>query len=108
MKGTRFIHLLSPCPPGWRIASDESIKVARLAVETKVFPLYEIEHGEIYMLTYQPRGTPVKEYLSQQGRFRQLTDEEMTTIQENVDREWNRLMGHCEGAARRGVSRLAQ
>jgi pyruvate/2-oxoacid:ferredoxin oxidoreductase beta subunit len=108
MKGTKFIHLLSPCPPGWRIASDEAIKVARLAVETKVFPLYEIEHGEIYMLTYQPRGIPVEEYLGQQGRFRHLTDEETATIQENVDREWNRLMEQCEGATRRRVSRLAQ
>ena len=108
MKGTRFIHLLSPCPPGWRIASNEAIKVARLVVETRVFPLYEIEHGEIYTLTYQPKEIPVEEYLSRQGRFRHLTKEETAAIQENVDRQWSRLMGQCNGATERGVDRLAQ
>jgi len=71
--------------------------VARLAVETKVFPLYEIEHGQMYGLTYQPKGISVEEYLSQQGRFRHLTKEQMATIQENVDRQWNRLLEKCEG-----------
>jgi pyruvate/2-oxoacid:ferredoxin oxidoreductase beta subunit len=100
IKGTRFIHLLTPCPAGWRIASDETIKVGRLAVEAKVFPLYEIEEGgEVYTLTYQPKGIPVEEYLSQQGRFRHLTKEDMATIQENVDREWNRLLEKCDGRA---------
>jgi len=100
INGTRFIHLLTPCPAGWRIASDEAIKVGRLAVEAKVFPLYEIEEGgEVYTLTYQPKGIPVEEYLSQQGRFRHLTKEDMATIQENVDREWSRLLGKCDGRA---------
>ena len=97
IKGTRFIHLFCPCPPGWRIASNESIKVARLAVETKVFPLYEIEHGEIYTITVQPAGIPVEAYLGQQGRFKHLTKEQMTTIQENVDHQWNRLSEKCRG-----------
>lgn len=98
MKGTRFIHLLAPCPAGWRIASNEAVKVARLAVETKVFPLYEIEEGgDIYTITYEPKGIPVEAYLSQQGRFSHLTTEQMATIQENVDRQWNRLVGRCEG-----------
>jgi pyruvate/2-oxoacid:ferredoxin oxidoreductase beta subunit len=108
IKGTKFIHLLTPCPAGWRIASDEAIKVARLAVETKVFPLYEIDHGEMYTLSYQPKGIPVEAYLSQQGRFGHLTKEEMTTIQENVDRQWDRLMEQCDGGVKTGVDRLAQ
>jgi pyruvate ferredoxin oxidoreductase beta subunit/2-oxoisovalerate ferredoxin oxidoreductase beta subunit len=108
MKGTRFIHLLCPCPPGWRISSDEAVKVARLAVETKVFPLYEIEGGQTYRLTYQPKGIPVEEYLSQQGRFRHLTKEQMTTIQDNVERQWDRLMEQCDGRAKGGADRLAQ
>jgi pyruvate/2-oxoacid:ferredoxin oxidoreductase beta subunit len=95
IKGTRFIHLLSPCPAGWRIASNETIKVARLAVETKVFPLYEIEDGEVYTITYQPKGIPVEAYLSQQGRFSHLTKEEVALIQENVDHRWSRLAEKC-------------
>jgi pyruvate ferredoxin oxidoreductase beta subunit/2-oxoisovalerate ferredoxin oxidoreductase beta subunit len=99
MSGTRFIHLLSPCPAGWRIASNETIKVARLAVETKVFPLYEIEDGEVYTITYQPKGIPVEAYLSQQGRFSHLTKEEVALIQGNVDRQWSRLLVKCQGRA---------
>ena len=99
IKGTRFIHLLSPCPAGWRIASNETVKVARLAVETKVFPLYEIEGGEVYTITYQPKGIPVETYLSQQGRFSHLTKEEVALIQENVDRQWSRLAEKCRGRA---------
>jgi pyruvate/2-oxoacid:ferredoxin oxidoreductase beta subunit len=95
IKGMRFIHLLSPCPAGWRIASDETIKVARLAVETRVFSLYEIEDGEVCSVTHQPKGIPVEEYLRQQGRFSHLTEEEMATIQETVDRQWNRLVEKC-------------
>ncbi|UCD72459.1 MAG: 3-methyl-2-oxobutanoate dehydrogenase subunit beta [Syntrophobacterales bacterium] len=97
IKGTRFIHLLSPCPAGWRIASDEVIRVARLAVETKVFSLYEIQDGEAYTINYQPKGIPVEEYLNTQGRFRHLTGEEMAIIQENVDHQWSRLLKRCEG-----------
>jgi len=99
IKGTRFIHLLSPCPAGWRIASNEAIKVARLAVETKVFPLYEIEEGEVYTITYQPKGIPVEAYLSQQGRFSHLTKEEIALIQENADHQWSRLVQRCQGRA---------
>jgi pyruvate/2-oxoacid:ferredoxin oxidoreductase beta subunit len=99
IKGTRFIHLFTPCPAGWRIASNESIKVARLAVETKVFPLYEVDGGEIFTITYQPKGIHVEAYLSQQGRFSHLTREEVATIQENVDHKWNRLVARCQGQA---------
>ena len=45
IRGTRFIHLLSPCPPGWRIPSELTIKISRLAVRSRIFPLYEIENG---------------------------------------------------------------
>ncbi len=91
IRGTRFIHLFSPCPPGWKIASEESIEIARLAVHTKIFPLYEIEDGERYTITVEPKGLPVKEYLQRQGRFRCLSDEEYARIQQEVDRRWAEL-----------------
>ncbi|MFQ6101972.1 MAG: 3-methyl-2-oxobutanoate dehydrogenase subunit beta [Anaerolineae bacterium] len=93
MRGARFIHILSPCPPGWKAEAHDTIKLTRLAVESKVFPLYEVEHGEKYTITVWPKKeVPVEEYLRLQGRFRHLTDANIQAIQENVDREWAKLL----------------
>jgi pyruvate/2-oxoacid:ferredoxin oxidoreductase beta subunit len=92
IKGTKFLHVLSPCPPGWKITSEKSIEVARLATHSKVFPLYEIINGEEYHLTMQPKNIPVNDYLKAQGRFKHLTDEEITIIQKRVDYEWKILL----------------
>jgi pyruvate ferredoxin oxidoreductase beta subunit/2-oxoisovalerate ferredoxin oxidoreductase beta subunit len=91
IRGTKFIHLLSPCPTGWRMASDISPEVSILAVETNVFPLYEIEDGVRYTINHEPRGLSVEEYLMKQGRFRHLTKDEMEHIQKDVDQEWDRI-----------------
>lgn len=92
IRGTKFIHIYSPCPTGWKAASSLAVKIARLAVHTKVFPLYEVERGERYNINVEPKNLPVDEYLRLQGRFAHLTDDEVHTIQENVDREWERLV----------------
>lgn len=91
-KGTKFLHILSPCPPGWRIASDESIEVARLATETNVFPLYEVLNGEEYRVTVEPKARPISDYLNRQGRFRHLLPEEVDALQKRTDYEWRRLL----------------
>lgn len=91
IRGTRFIHLLSPCPPGWRIPSEISIKISRLAVRSRVFPLYEIENGRTYTLQEEPRVVPVKEYLKWQGRFSHLSESQIEEIQKRVDEAWERL-----------------
>lgn len=89
--GTRFIHVFSPCPPGWGIPSELSVKIARLAVQTNVFPLYEVEGGTQYTLSF--RGDrPVEDYLRLQGRFKHLKKEDFTKIQEMVDEDWALLM----------------
>ncbi len=91
LRGTRFIHLLSPCPPGWKIPSDDSIEIARLAVQTRIFPLYEIEDGEKVTINLEPDGLPVQRYFEKQGRFRYLTDADYERIQRDVDHRWDRL-----------------
>ena len=69
-----------------------SIRISRLAVESKVFPLCEVENGEKWTINVCPRReVPVREYLKLQGRFSHLTEEDIEFIQENVDREWGRL-----------------
>lgn len=92
IRGTKFIHMLTPCPTGWRTASDLSPELSILAVETNVFPLYEVENGRKYTINYRPRRLPVQEYLSKQGRFRHLSEEQIRCIQMEVDEEWERLV----------------
>lgn len=92
IRGTRFIHLLSPCPPGWRMASELVVKLSRLAVRTRVFPLYEVENGRTYTLQEEPHVVPVKEYLKLQGRFNHLTEKDVEEIQRRVDDTWERLL----------------
>jgi pyruvate/2-oxoacid:ferredoxin oxidoreductase beta subunit len=92
MKGLRFIHILSSCPPGWKFPSELSVKIARLAVDTRVFPLYEVEKGRKYTINVTPKSLPVSEYLKRQGRFSHLTPKAIQAIQANVDEEWEILM----------------
>jgi len=91
IRGTRFFHVLATCPTGWRIASSQAVKIARLAVHTNAFPLYEIVNGERYTITVKSRNLPVGEYIKPQGRFRNLTDQGIARIQDAVDRNWARL-----------------
>ena len=70
--GARYIHILVPCPLGWGAAPHDTIKLARLAVETGLFPLFEAEHGEVVRSTPIRRRVPVEEYLRPQKRFAHL------------------------------------
>ncbi len=103
IRGTKFIHMLVPCPTGWKTASDISPELSILSVETNVFPLYEVEDGRRYTINHQPRRLPVQEYLLKQGRYRHLKEEQIKQIQEDVDEEWERLKqraGHSPGNRR--------
>lgn len=89
--GARFIHIFASCATGWGAPSNMSVKIARLAVQTNVFPLYEIENGTRYTLNY--RGDrPVEDYLQTQGRFKHLGKQNISRIQSMVDEDWNNLL----------------
>ncbi|MBI4279448.1 MAG: pyruvate synthase subunit beta [Armatimonadetes bacterium] len=88
VRGFRFLHLLAPCPPGWKVDSSLVIKAARLAVASGVFPLYEVEDGVRLTLNMSAPTVPVAEYLSLQGRFAHLTEEQAAHIQSMVDARW--------------------
>ncbi|MEW6616391.1 MAG: 3-methyl-2-oxobutanoate dehydrogenase subunit beta [Thermodesulfobacteriota bacterium] len=92
ISGTRFIHVFSPCPTGWKSEASLSIKIARLAVHTKVFPLYEVENGFTFHINMEPKNLPVEEYLKLQERFAHLAEQEIAFIQKNVDEEWEHLL----------------
>ena len=92
IKGPRFFHALAPCPPGWRYSAEKTIEVGRLATDTNVFPLYEVEDGRYRITRKLGRAKPVEEYLKLQGRFSHLTPEDIAEIQANVDAGWKRLL----------------
>ena len=92
LKGFRFIHLLSTCPPGWRIDSKDSIKVLRLAVESGFFVLMEKEMGEDVRVTYKPKKLrDIKEYFKVQGRYKHLDEETILEIQHKVEKRLKSL-----------------
>jgi len=97
IKGMRFIHTLAPCPTGWRMPEDLTANSAMLAVETKLFPLYEIVDGTEYRITHDSKGLPVGEYLKIQGRYRHFNEEEIKDLQEEADEEWDRLVARTKG-----------
>ena len=91
IEGFRFLHVLGGCPPGWRYPTSQTTEVVRLAVESRTFPLVEVDHG-VRRVTYEPRHpVPVAEYLATQGRFAGLGEDEVARIQAHVDARWARL-----------------
>ncbi len=92
IKGTRFIHILSPCPPGWRIDSAKSIKVARMATQSRIFPLYEVEAGRLSITVKPEKTLSVREYLMSQGRFSQMSEDMVSQVQAHAERRWKDLL----------------
>ncbi len=100
-EGPSFIHIFSPCPTGWRYPSELTVELSRMAVETGIFPLWELEGPDMDKInvTYWPKERkPVEEYFKMQGRFRHLFKPEKRTdildeIQKDVDEKWKWLEG---------------
>ncbi|MDM7918599.1 MAG: hypothetical protein QUS12_05470, partial [Methanosarcina sp.] len=94
--GTRFIHIYAPCPTGWKSRPDDTVKLARLAVQTGYFPLYEVENGEKWTLNLKIKERkPITEYLKLQGRFRHLKQDEIDLIQAEVDNNYQKILKKC-------------
>ncbi|MHA1683986.1 MAG: thiamine pyrophosphate-dependent enzyme [Promethearchaeota archaeon] len=94
IKGPRFIHIFSPCPPGWRYDSSESAEIGRLAVNSGMWILWEQVNGEFTLrgksrrLLEKSKRIPVDDYLKKQGRFRKMSEEDIQKIQYWVDKNW--------------------
>jgi pyruvate/2-oxoacid:ferredoxin oxidoreductase beta subunit len=91
IRGTRFLHILSPCPPGWKYSDERTIEIGRMAVRSRVFPLLEVVHGVDWRFTAEHPGDPVDTYIRAQGRFRHLSDDAIASIQRDVDARWDYL-----------------
>ncbi len=89
--GPAYVHILSVCPTGWRCPTDLTIRLGRLAVETGIFPLYEVENGN-YKLNFDfPKLRPVTDYMKLQGRFRHLSEDLLDKIQQRVTADYAEL-----------------
>ncbi len=91
IKGAKYIQIFAPCPTGWRIPEKDAIKITKLAIETGICKVFEIENGK-FNLNYKPaKRKKVEEYLKVQGRFRHLTQQQIDEIQDRIDKEWQEL-----------------
>ena len=106
IKGTRYIHLSIPCPPGWGYPPKDTVKMGRLGVETGITPLFEVEDGRFRFTgrsrSMAERGNrlPVINYLEKQSRFQKMNLEQMQRFQRWVDGKWQEYMRRAqEGTA---------
>ncbi|MBI5061362.1 MAG: hypothetical protein HZB67_03535 [Candidatus Aenigmarchaeota archaeon] len=90
IKGPKFILVHAPCPTAWKCDSSKSIEIARLAVDSGMFVVYEMENNRM-TINVKPKFVPVEQYLRSQGRFKHLTGEEIARIQIRVNYDWKRL-----------------
>ncbi|MCP4352066.1 MAG: pyruvate synthase subunit beta [Desulfobacterales bacterium] len=107
--GTKFIHILASCPPGWRIDPSQSVRATRMATQARIFPIYEVrrwrfskekrafEENWEYTINVRPeKEVSVEEYVRTQGRFRHMTDEMIQDIQKKTDQRWDELVEKAE------------
>ncbi|TRO55474.1 pyruvate synthase subunit beta [Candidatus Bathyarchaeota archaeon] len=93
IEGFRMLIIQAPCPVGWRFEPEKTIEIARSGVQTGVWPLMEIEHGEKFKLNYKPKELkPITEYLKPQARFRHMTEAEINEVQEFTTDRWTSLL----------------
>lgn len=105
--GMRFLHILSACPPGWKMPADRAIEAMRRAVQSKVFPLYEVHDGRRYAITVRPDPElPVEEYFAMQGRFDPLLADQamLQRVRDEVRQRWEDLVARDEASAAPVVS----
>jgi len=97
IEGCKYIHILAPCPPGWNYPSEDTVELARLAVKTGVWPLYEIENGTMTLhkkskaLLDPSKRAPLIDYLSRQKRFSSISEQALIKLQERIDHDWDNI-----------------
>jgi len=110
IEGTRFIHVFTPCPPGWRFPFSDTIKIGELALQTGWVVLYEVESG-VFRLTSASESIarkgnlrPVREFLMEQGRFNNITEEQINELQDRVNARWKRCVENGQPIYRKALA----
>jgi pyruvate ferredoxin oxidoreductase beta subunit len=96
IKGPAYIHVLQPCATGWGYDPSKTIKLGKLAVDSKAWVLYEIENGVLRVTKKVNNPIPVEEYLGAQKRFRHLKEEQIKVIQDHADAKYEQLISISE------------
>ena len=100
VEGPAFLNVFAPCPRGWRIPYNKTVEIAKAAVQTGFWPLYEVEDGVFRQTVKVHNKKPIEEFLKPQGRFKHLFKPEnaelLAEIQGDVDRAYAALLGRCE------------
>jgi pyruvate ferredoxin oxidoreductase beta subunit len=102
IKGSKYIHILSPCPPGWGYDPKDSIKIGRLAVQTGFWPLYEVENGKFVLSKESVRfldpskRKPIEEYFKAQKRFNKINEEEIEQNKKYINDIWSEIKKRTE------------
>jgi pyruvate ferredoxin oxidoreductase beta subunit len=92
IKGPAYIHVYAPCPTGWRMKPELAVEIGKLAVSTRIFPLYEVIDGSYVINRKVDNPTPIADYFKVQGRFRHLKEDDVAGITERVNRDYDRLV----------------
>ena len=99
-KGPAFLNVFSPCPRGWRYPTEDIQKICRLAVQTCVWPLFEVIEGEYYLSHKPVEKLPVEEFMKPQGRFKHCfkpgNEWMIEQAQKYVDEQWEALLKKCK------------
>jgi pyruvate ferredoxin oxidoreductase beta subunit len=102
IKGPKFMHILTPCPPGWRYSSEKSIELGKLAVKTGVWAMYEREFGTLKLspqtIAAIRKPLPIEDYINPQERFKNLDPAVLTKIKQNVEQNLRLLEQEARGA----------
>jgi len=102
IKGTRYIHIDTPCPPGWGYPVRETVRIGKLAVETGITVLFEIENGKFRFtgrsetIAKKGKRLPVVHYVEKQGRFKKMSIEQLNRLQSSIDARWNEYLKRAE------------
>ena len=97
IKGTKYIHILAPCAPGWGFPSEITIEIARMAVKTGFWILFEVENGVLTLskkskpLLDLSKRIPIIEYVSTQKRFAGISEKTLIELQEQIDQDWEKV-----------------
>ncbi|MCP4195921.1 MAG: pyruvate synthase subunit beta [Proteobacteria bacterium] len=89
--GPAYLHAFACCPTGWRMRTDLAVEIGRIAVDTGVFPMYEVENGKYRITEEVNEFRPIRDYLKIQGRFRHLTDEVIDRIETRLHKQYRHL-----------------
>ncbi len=94
--GTKYLQILTPCPPGWRFSTEKTVEMGRLAVQTGIWPLYEIVNGKFELsspsaaLIDKTKRRSIEEYVKQQGRFDRIPSSDVEELKRWIDESWEK------------------